>query len=125
MKDSAVSFESNIDEDTGFLHVDAIIARTGIQKYLASELGDEGDEVVGIFRPIEEVTHDDSVASFTNSPMTDNHPMEMVNIDNFNRYHKGSISTVNVVQLDDGETGLKTKLVITDKNLINSIKEFY
>jgi len=49
--------------------------------------------------------------------------MEMVNIDNFNRYHKGSISTVNVVQLDDGETGLKTKLVITDKNLINSIKE--
>jgi len=61
MKDSAVSFESNIDEDTGFLHVDAIIARTGIQKYLASELGDEGDEVVGIFRPIEEVTHDDSV----------------------------------------------------------------
>jgi len=123
MKDAAVSFESNIDEDTGFLHVEAIIARTGVQKYLASELGDEGNEVVGVFRPEEEVTHEKSVNSFTNSPMTDNHPMEMVNIDNFNKYHKGSISTVNVVQLEDGETGLKTKLVITDKNLLKSIKD--
>jgi len=123
MKDKAVNFESNIDEDTGFLHVKAVIARTGIQKYLASELGDEGNEVVGVFRPVKEVTAEKSIKSFTNSPITDNHPMEMVTIDNYKQYAKGSNSSVNVIQLDSGETGLETMIVITDKDLINSIKE--
>jgi len=122
MKDSSTSFNMYIDERTGFLKVDAVIARTGIQKYLPIELGDEGEEPIGVFRPKEEVAHPDSVASFVNVPITDNHPTEMVDIENFAKYAKGSISSVDVVQLDNGITALKTQIVITDKSLIESIK---
>ena len=55
VKDSSVSFTTSIDEGTGFMHVDAIIARTGIQKYLASEVGEEGNEIVGVMRLKEQV----------------------------------------------------------------------
>jgi hypothetical protein len=120
--DRAVSFESNIDDKTGFLNVDAVIARTGIQKYLPIELGDEGDEPIGVYRPKDQVAHEESVASFTNIPVTDEHPHEMVNIDNIKNYYRGSISKVEVIDLDNGETGLKTRLVITDKELIDKIK---
>lgn len=122
MKDKSVSFKTSIDEKTGFLHVEAVIARTGIQKYLPSELGDEGSEAVGVFRSEEQVTQEDSIKSFTNVPVTDNHPNEMVNIENFSKYSKGSISSIVVIQLADGITALKTNLVITDKSLIESIR---
>ena len=122
MKDAAVAFTTSIDKRTGFLKVDAVIARTGIQKYLPVELGDEGDEPIGVFRPVEEVTHIESLDSFTNVPVTDNHPTEMVDIENYTKYAKGSISSINVVQLEDGITALKTQLVITDKSLIESIR---
>lgn len=122
MSDAAVSFEVHIDKRTGFMHVDAVIARTGIQKYLPSELGDEGNEPVGVFRSKEEVTHPDSLDSFTNVAITDNHPTEMVTIDNYTEYAKGSISKVFVVQLDNGITALKTQSIITDKSLIESIQ---
>ncbi len=121
MKDSSVKFDMAIDEVTGFLTVDAVIARTGIQKYLNSELGDEGTGIVGVYRPVEEVTSDESLNSFINVPVTNEHPTEMVTVDNVKKYGKGSISNVNVVQLD-GESALKTILTITDKDLIANIQ---
>jgi len=121
MKDSSVKFNSIIDEDTGFLTADAVIARTGIQKYLNSELGDEGTGIVGVYRPVGEVTSDKSLNSFVNVPVTNEHPTEMVTVDNVKMYSKGSISNVNVVQLD-GESALKTRLTITDKDLIADIQ---
>ena len=122
MKDSATSFDMVIDGNTGFLTVDAVLARSGVQDYLSSELGEPGTGVVGVFRPPEEVRDNKSVKTFTNSPVTDNHPNEMVTVDNIKKYGKGSISSVNVVQLD-GETALATKLTVTDKDLIQSNKE--
>jgi len=121
MKDSSVKFDMSIDEVTGFLTADAVIARTGIQKYLNSELGDEGTGIVGVYRPVEEVTSDKSLNSFVNVPVTNEHPTEMVTVDNVKMYSKGSISNVNVVQLD-GESALKTRLTITDKDLIADIQ---
>lgn len=122
MKDNAVTFTTSIDDRTGFMFIDAIIARTGIQNYLAAELGDEGHETVGVFRSVDEVTAEESIRSFTNIPVTDNHPTEMVDIENYQKYAKGSISSVVVVQLDNGVTALKTRIVITDKSLIEAIK---
>ena len=121
MKDAAVSFTTHIDERTGFMKVNAVIARTGIQKYMPYELGDEGIDPIGVYRPIEEVTSPSSIITFTNVPITDDHPPEMVNIDNYSKYAKGSISNVNVVQLPNGITGLSTESIITDKDLIQSI----
>ena len=122
VKDGAVTFSSTIDKKTGFMHVDAIIARTGIQKYLPAEVDEKGDELIGVFRSLEEVTHTESLDSFVNVPVTDNHPPDMVNIENHKKYAKGSISSVNVVQLGNGITALKTQIVITDKSLIESIR---
>jgi len=122
MKDAATSFSMSLDSRTGFMKVEAVIARTGIQRYLPIELGDEGDKPVGVFRSVEEVTHQDSLDSFINIPITDNHPTEMVDIDNYSKYAKGSISSIVVVQLDNGITALKTQSVITDKSLIESIR---
>lgn len=110
-----------IDNVSGVLTVDAVIARTGIQKYLASELGEDGNEVVGVFRPEKEVLAQKSLDTFVNIPVTDNHPNEMVTIDNYNKYARGSISIPNVVQLE-GEKALATKLTITDKDLIEAVK---
>ena len=117
IKDKAVKFDMLINERTGFLTVNAVIARTGIQEYLNSELGEEGTGIVGVFRPAEEVTSKKSMDSFVNIPVTDDHPSEMVTVDNIQKYSKGSISSVIVVQLD-GESALQTILTITDKDLI-------
>jgi len=117
IKDKAVKFDMLINERTGFLTVNAVIARTGIQEYFNSELGEEGTGIVGVFRPTEEVTSKKSMDSFVNVPVTDDHPSEMVTVDNIQKYSKGSISSVIVVQLD-GESALQTILTITDKDLI-------
>ncbi len=122
MKDSSITFDMSLDDGTGFLTVDAVLARSGVQKYLNAELGEPGTGIVGVFRPPEEITTDKSIKTFTNLPVTDNHPNEMVTVDNIKKYGKGSISAVNVVQLD-GETALATQLTITDKDLIQAVKQ--
>lgn len=124
MKDKSIAFDMQtivIDEVTGFLTVDAIIARTGVQDYLGFELGEDNEDIIGVYRSEEEVTNPKSIRTFTNIPITNNHPDELVTIDNYNNYAKGSISDVFVVQLN-GEKALKTKVTITDKELISSIK---
>lgn len=125
MKDKSIAFDMQtiyIDEMTGYLTVDAIIARTGVQDYLGFEVGEDNDDIVGVFRSEEEVTNPKSIKTFTNIPITDEHPNELVTIENHNNYAKGSISDVFVVQLN-GENALKTKVTVTDKGLISSIKE--
>jgi len=71
--------------DEGFLKVPARISRTGIQNYLASEMGLEDrnpNDIIKVFRPEEEVFSDDSLNSFTNKPITDDHPSELVTVKN-------------------------------------------
>ena len=109
-----------INPTTGILTVDAIIARTGVQDYHSSELGLEGDYIVGVYRPEKEVFAQDSIDTFVNVPVTDNHPNDLVTIDNYNNFAKGSISNVNVIQLE-GKKALSTKLSVTDKMLIDAI----
>lgn len=125
MKDKSIAFDMKtiaIDEVTGYLTIDAVVARTGIQEYLGFEVGEDNENVINVYRPEDEVTNPKSLKSFTNIPITDNHPDELVTIENHNSYAKGSMSDVFVVQLD-GEKALKTKVTITDKELIASIEE--
>lgn len=66
--------------DEGFLKVPGRVARTGIQEYLARELGLDGDQmrVVRVYRPEEEVFADASLSTYDSSDVTNNHPHELV-----------------------------------------------
>jgi len=75
----------------GYLVAEARVARTGIQLYSAGELGMTGDasRVVRVYRPAEEVFHEDAMASYAHRPVTSDHPSEMVDAKNWKQYAKG------------------------------------
>lgn len=66
--------------DEGFLKVPARVARTGIQEYLARELGLDGDpnRIVRVYRSPEEVFSPDSLNTYDSSDITNDHPKELV-----------------------------------------------
>jgi len=107
--------------DEGFLKVPAHISRVGIQEYLAVEMGltdREPTDIIRIFRPEEEVFSDESLQSFANKPVTDNHPPELINAANAKQFSVG-MSGPEVVR--DGDLA-KTILHITDATAIANIE---
>tara|TARA_R110000744_G_scaffold20470_1_gene53745 strand:- start:13743 stop:14894 length:1152 start_codon:yes stop_codon:yes gene_type:complete len=78
--------------DEGFLIVPARIGRIGIQEYLAVEMGitdREPNSIIRVYRPAEEVFSDESLQSFTNKPVTNNHPPVLVDATNYTEYSVG------------------------------------
>lgn len=122
MKDNFNDFSKHIDEDTGFLHINGVVARTGIQFYSNAELGDFNEplKLVNVYRPREEVLKEESLQSFINAPVTDDHPMEFVTVDNIKELGKGSTASYETYN-KDGIDYIKAKLVVTDKELINKV----
>lgn len=109
--------------DEGFLvFPEARIARTGIQEYLAYELGLEDRDpldVIRVYRPEKEVFSDESKNSFANKVVTNNHPPEMINKENVKKFQVGySGDSINVKGIF-----LTAKLVITDAKTIQDIKD--
>lgn len=101
----------------GYLVADAHVARTGIQIYLASELGLDGDpnRRVKVYRPPEEVFSKDAMSSYAHSPVTVNHPSEMVDSSNWKQHSRGQ--TGDEV-LRDGEF-VRVPMMLMDENAIN------
>ena len=66
--------------DEGFLKVPARVARTGIQEYLARELGLDGDpnRIVRVYRAPEEVFSPASLSSYDACDITNDHPKGLV-----------------------------------------------
>lgn len=113
--------------DEGYLKTKAFIARTGVQDYLAMEFGKEGVpasfakdpmRVVKVFRSQDEVFSDDTLDSFSNKPVTDDHPPEFVTAENWSKYAKGHIDGRPWREGDQ----TAANLVITDKKLIDKIQ---
>lgn len=79
--------------DEGFLRVPGKVARTGIQQYLACELGLDGDpnRIINVYRPPEEVFAPDSLASYDSSDITLQHPDTLVDSSNYSRTVKGVV----------------------------------
>ena len=102
---------------------DVPISRTGYQEYLASEIMEnptDGNKIIPVFRPANEVFDIRSLASFEGKPVTNEHPDEDVTPDNYTRYACGHVQNVHP---GDGEDKNKVlaDLYITDPSLINSI----
>lgn len=74
----------------GYLVATTRVARTGVQMYLARELGDiaidagfKPADMVRVYRHPDEVFHPDSLASITRLPVTVDHPKDEVTADNW------------------------------------------
>jgi len=91
------------------------IARTGAQKYRASELGLDGDpnRIVEVMRDESEVFAPATMASFEGKPVTNNHPTEQVTPDNARYYGRGHVQNVR------RGTGKQSDLLIGDLYIID------
>ena len=78
---------------------DVPINRTGVQDYLAGELGLDGDpeRVVKVYRLPDDVFAPAALASFEGKDVTDNHPPEMLTAENQSAYSKGHLEHVRRV----------------------------
>lgn len=85
----AVTISGVRTRDDGYLVADAKVARTGIQRYLGSEVGRPDIPFVDVFRPESEVFKDTTLASFAHRPVTNDHPPEAVTADNWSKYARG------------------------------------
>jgi len=117
----AAIFKATLDKGTGFLKAPVTLARVGVQHYMGYELGlvDRALDKIGVFRSPEEVFHQDSLASFENMVVTDDHPLQPVTVDNVKELQTGQVSGINVAT-KDVVSGFAT---ITDKDLIKKIQD--
>lgn len=79
------------DTAEGYIVATSRIARTGVQEYLASEIGLIGDHIVRVNRPESEVFHKDTFASLARVPVTVGHPKEPVTADNWSDLAVGEV----------------------------------
>jgi uncharacterized protein len=112
---------NKIDPHTGFLHVNVTLCRSGIQEYVGRELGLTGNDAgkfFNVLRPPDEVTKQDSLDTYKNLVVTDEHPNERwVDLDNVKFLQRGQVSNINIDNSQE-EVHLKGSMVITDQGLI-------
>ncbi|WP_422073904.1 DUF2213 domain-containing protein [Tranquillimonas rosea] len=101
----------------GFVHGRVRATRTGIQEYRASELGKTGDEIVRVYRPLDEVMRVDSLGSFKGKAVTDGHPKERLNSENWGKLARGTIMSVQ----RDGEA-VVLDVTVSDKALVDKLE---
>ena len=107
--------------DEGFLVVPGRVARTGIQQYLASELGlvdRQPNEIVNVYRPSDEVFNTDSLASYESCDVTLKHPTELVNSAN---YKSTTVGVVRGPAIRDGDF-VEANLIIKSKDAILAVE---
>lgn len=95
------------------------LARTGDQQYTAREVMQDGDpgQTVIVHRRPEDVFAEETIASFEGKPVTDDHPPENVQAENFASYARGHVQ--NVRQAGDNLVG---DVYITDAKLASDVK---
>lgn len=113
---------NQLETDEGFLICRNVpIARTGTQEYLASEIGLEGDKVIKVIRPEEEVFSDATIASFEGKPVTDDHPSDLVDTQTATIYGKGHAQNVRR-GAGEWKDYLVGDLFVQDESLIEKIQ---
>lgn len=107
------------------LCTDIPFARTGFQKYRENEIkegGDSGKEVT-VIRPHDEVLNPRTISSFEGKPITQLHPPNFVDPQNYSQYARGHVQNVHAgPKLADGEYSIVGDLLITDAALIDKIE---
>lgn len=106
-----------------YLVAPAKISRAGnVQKYTARELGldkskgMDGNKIIRLYRPSEEVFKSDAVASFDRKPLTDGHPPVDVTADTWKDYAIGDVHGVTVA----GDC-LSAQVIVRDAAAIKAV----
>lgn len=112
-----------IDNSGYLICQNAVLARTGKQTYLKSEIYPNCDDnsIIEIDRKPKEVFSDSTLASFENKPVTVEHPDEDVSPDNYRDLSVGYVRDVHKGSYN-GEDVILGTLVITDTDVIEDIK---
>lgn len=111
---------NQIETAEGYLICRSVpIARTGDQQYTAREVMQDGDpsQMVIVHRRPEDVFAEETIASFEGKPVTDDHPPEHVQAENFASYARGHVQ--NVRRAGDNLVG---DVYITDAKLASDVK---
>jgi hypothetical protein len=101
--------KATITED-GYMVDTPVIARVGVQIYQNAD-----GSIRREFRPPEEVFNADSLASFMNKPITDDHPQEPVSAKNFKKY---AIGVISGAAYQDGDN-VRAPIVIHDGEAVD------
>ncbi|MGB5794094.1 DUF2213 domain-containing protein, partial [Poseidonibacter sp.] len=111
-----------ICEDSGFMRVSGVCARSGIQEYLGYEIGLSGDDankVFNVLRPKDEVLA--SLSSYNGAIVTDNHPLDgIVTTDSYKELSRGNASEATSF-IKDNEVYVVAKATITNQDTIKSV----
>lgn len=111
------------------------ICRSGTQEYLGSELegfpgyqaswGLDSSKRYSVLRPVEEVLHSDTMASFEGKTVVDTHPEfigNVVTVDNDNEVNCGHIQSVKEGPMLGSKVTLQGDLIIKNPELIQKIR---
>ena len=104
----------------------AVLARTGKQEYLKSEIypDSDEDEIIEVDRKPEQVFAEATIHSFENVPLTCEHPYENVTPENYKDYSVGYVRDVHRGTYN-GKDVLIGTLVVTDPQCIQDIQNGY
>jgi len=100
-----------VDETTGFLHAKARVTRSGVFDYYT-----EDGDLIREYRSPEEVFDEKSIQSLQLKPITNDHPGEMITVDNIKDFQ---IGTVGEDIKKDGDF-LDANIIITDKEMVQT-----
>jgi len=107
---------SCVKTEEGFLRCYGYLARPGVFGYSDQE-GNSWSE----YKPAAELHDPETLASFGLMIVTNDHPPEMVNIDNVSQYQKGHIG--DDIQAETGPEGrVRAQILITDSDLVQKIE---
>lgn len=101
-----------VDESTGFLHAKARLTRSGVFDYY-----DEAGNLYREHRPDSEVFNNDSINSLQLKPITNDHPDQMVTVENVKDLAVGTIGE----KLEKDGIYLSGNIVITDKDMVQTV----
>lgn len=106
--------------DEGFMRVSGKAARTGVYKYLARELEltDRGpNEIVNVLRHADEVFNVDSLSTYSNVDVTNDHPSDLVTATTY----KG-VSVGHVIDAKQSGDFVDINIIVKDAKAISDIE---
>lgn len=116
--DAAFKPTSRTVTPEGYLCVKGIAARTGVYQYVSTELDLPGPaRIVNVYRPPEEVFSPESMATYIDKDVTNDHPDDLVNSTTFREVSVGHVRGVE----RDGDN-LVVDMIIKDQSAIDDIE---
>ncbi len=107
----------------GYAVMECPVARSGIQEYLAAEMGPafkdrNPRDVIRVYRPDDVIFGDASLQGYAHKPLTNDHPPEQVTADNWKKYaigHTGDEVTVR-------EKRVRVPMLMADGDAISAVE---